>query len=58
MIKFNISRFTRGKMYLTQKIEPYQVLPLRIKVDLGATAMKVYSPFPKAPGLKPHHQII
>ena len=40
-------------------IEPYQVLPLRARVDLGAMAMKGYSAFPKAPAsLEPHHQIV
>ena len=39
-------------------IGPYQVLPLRARVDLGAMAMKGYSAFPKAPALlEPHHQI-
>ena len=33
------------------QIGPYQVLPLRARVDLGATAMKGYSAFPKAPAL-------
>ena len=38
---------------------PYQVQPLRVKVDLGAIAMKEYSAFPKLPALlKPHCQII
>ena len=40
-------------------IGPYQVLPLRDRVDLGAIAMKGYSAFPKAPAfLEPHHQIV
>ena len=39
-------------------IWPYQVLPLQVRVDLGAMAMKGYSSFPKAPELlEPHHQI-
>ena len=34
------------------------MLPLRVRVDLGAMAMKRYSAFPKAPALlKPHHQL-
>ena len=38
---------------------PYQVLPLRAKVDLGVMAIKGYSAFPKAPELlEPHHQIV
>ena len=41
------------------KIGPYQVLPLRATVDLGAMAMKRYSAFPKTPALlEPHHQIV
>ena len=32
-------------------ITPYQVLPLWVRVDLEAMAMKEYSVFPKAPGL-------
>ena len=40
-------------------IRPYQVLPLRARVDLGAMAMKGYSTFPKALALlEPHHQIV
>ena len=38
---------------------PYQVLPLRARVDLGAMAIKGYSAFPKAPtSLEPLHQIV
>ena len=45
--------------YLTHREDPYQVLPLRARVDLGAMAMKGYSAFPKAPALlEPHHQIV
>ena len=32
-------------------IGPYQVLPLRARVDLGVSAMKLYSALPKAPVL-------
>ena len=35
---------------------PEQVQPLR--VDLGVMATKEYSIFPKAPGLKPHYQMV
>ena len=39
-------------------IGPYQVLPPRFRVNLGAMAMKVFSAFPKATALQePHHQI-
>ena len=37
---------------------PYQVLPLRVRVDLGAMAMKAYSTFPKAPALLELHSQI
>ena len=44
-------------MYFSS-IGPYQVLPLRVRVDLEAMAMKGKSAFPKAPALlEPHHQI-
>ena len=41
-------------------IGPYHVLPLRVRVDLGAMAMKGYSAFPKAPDclvLYPGHSL-
>ena len=38
---------------------PYQVQPLRVRMDLEAMAMKGYSAFPKAQGLlEPHYQIV
>ena len=40
-------------------IGPYQVVPLRARVDLGAMAMKGYPAFHKAPALlELHHQIV
>ena len=40
-------------------MEPYQVLPLQARVDLGAMAMKGYSAFLKAPALlEPDYEII
>ena len=37
---------------------PNKLLPLGVKVDLGAIAIKWYSAFPKAPTLlKPHDQM-
>ena len=40
-------------------IGPYQMLPLRARVDLAAMLMKGYSAFPKAPALhEPDHQIV
>ena len=35
-----------------------QVLPLRVRVDLGILTMKEYSTFPKDLGLEPHQQIV
>ena len=35
----------------------YQVQPLPVRVDLGVIAMKGYFLFPKAPAMKPRHQI-
>ena len=37
---------------------PYLVLPLWVREDLGAMAMKGYSTFPKASRLDPHYQIV
>ena len=35
------------------------MLPLRVRVDLGAIVVKEYSAFLKAPALlEPHHQIV
>ena len=43
----------------SSSIGPYQVLPLRARVDLGVMAMKGYPAFFKAPALlKPHHQTV
>ena len=45
--------------YLTNREDPYQVLPFQVRMDLGAMAMKGYSTFPKTPALlEPHHQIV
>ena len=41
------------------EIGPYQMLPLRARVNLGAMAMKGYTAFAKASAiLEPHHQIV
>ena len=45
-IHFNISMLL---VLFNPWIGPYQVLPLQVRVDLGAIAMKGYSAFPKAP---------
>ena len=36
----------------------FQVLPLQVRVNLRAMAMRGDSTLPKAPRLKPHHQIV
>ena len=41
--------------YFIYKGEPYQVLPLQVKVDCGIMAIKGYFKFPQAPGNKPHN---
>ena len=40
------------------QIEPNQVLPLLVRLDLGIMAMMLNSPFPRAQRLEPRHQII
>ena len=37
---------------------PNTVLILWVSINLGVMAIKGYSTFPKAPELKPHHQIV
>ena len=39
-------------------IGSYQVLSLRVKMDLGAMAMKGYLIFAKSPNLEPHHLMV
>ena len=49
----------RSLVLFNPLIGPYQVLPFRARVNLGALAMKRYSAFPKAPAsLEPYHQIV
>ena len=51
-IQLNISHLFKYQVVLfNQLIGPYQVLPLRDRVDLGAMAVKEYSAFPKSTGL-------
>ena len=46
-------------VYLICRLDPYQVLPLWTRVNMGAMAMKNYSAFLKTPALlEPHHQIV
>ena len=59
IIQFNASHFFKYQTVLFDLlIGPFQMLPLWLRVDLGAIAIKRYSIFLKAPGLEPHHQII
>ena len=56
--QFNLA-YIRSLVLFEPYIRPYQVLPLRARVDLGAIAMKKYAAFPKTPALlEPHHQIV
>ena len=55
-IQFSISM---PLVLFNPEIGPYQVLPLRDRMDLGAIAVKGYSAFPKTPALlEPHHQTV
>ena len=38
--------------------EPYRVLPIHVRVNLGVMAMKTYSTLTKTYGLNPHRQIV
>ena len=64
-IKFSQTVLIQAIQFSTQLvlfnplIGPYQVLPFRARVDLGAIAMKWCSAFPKATAsLERHHQIV
>ena len=39
-------------------ISPFQALPFRFRLDLGAMAMKGHSTFSKALALRSRHQIV
>ena len=67
--RFNFLNLTYHKLIVCRQFQcqivlfdpyvgPYQVLPLRSRVNLGAMTMKGYSTFPKAERLKTHHQIV
>ncbi len=62
-IQFNRSHLFALSLCQTVLFDPliisYQMLPLQVRVDLGAMAMKEYSAFPKAPAfLEPRPQIV
>ena len=58
-IQFSISHLfalsLNVKLVFKPYIGPYQVLPLRARVNLKAIAMKGYSALSKSPGLEPHY---
>ena len=49
IVLFQAIQFNMSTQFSTiwPKLEPYQVLPLRVRVDLGAIETKGYSAFPK-----------
>ena len=55
---FTLCKFFFQTVLFDPYIGPYQVLPLRVRVDLGAVVMKKYTSIPKALGWEPHYQII
>ena len=56
--QFNLA-LVQNLVLFDPEISPYQVLPLRIRVDRGAMPMKDYLLFPKDPALlEPHHRIV
>ena len=52
-----LTQFKCQTVLFDQLIGNYQVLLLRVRVNMGAMAMKGYIIFSKAVSLKPHHQI-
>ena len=48
--QFSLAQF-QGLVLFDPLIGPYQVLPLWVRIDLRAMAMKEYAAFPKAPEL-------
>ena len=59
ILSFVYTQFKRQAILFDLLIKPYQELPLRSRLDLGAMTMKEYTPFPKAPALlEPLHQIV
>ena len=45
------------QFYLTHRYDPYQILPLWVRVDMRAMKLKGYSAFSKALRQEPHHQV-
>ena len=59
MQKKHLTEETTVSFYLTHGYDPYQVLLHRVRMDLGAMALKEYFAFPKVPALlEPHNQIV
>ena len=55
---FVCTQLNRQTVLFDSYMGPYQVLLLRVRVELGVIEMKRYSIFPKALGLEPHHQMV
>ena len=59
MQKISIVKEAQFSSNITHKLDPYQMLPFRVRKDLGAMAIEEYSAFPKDPALlESHHQIV
>ena len=52
-MSFVFTQFKCQTVLFDPQIGPYQVLPLRVRVNLGAMAMKSYSASPKIALLEP-----
>ena len=57
-MSFGCTQFKCQTVLFDRLIEPYQVLRLQARVDLGAMAMKGYFAFSKASRLKSYYQIV
>ena len=55
--QFSLAR-VRSLVLFDPWIRPSQVLPLRVRRDLGTITMKGYSAFPKAPALLESHHLM
>ena len=44
--------------YIICSFRPYQVRPVRVRIDLGAITIEGYFTFPKFPMMEPFHEIV
>ena len=59
LVKYQSTQFKCETVPFDSYLGANQILPLRLRVDRGAMAMKRYYAFPKAPALlEPPHQIV